>query len=74
MVVDGQQRVTTLTLLLAAVRNALDHLGAKNLATGIQKLIERPDINNDVRFVLQTETSYPYPCRRAQEKKRRLSN
>jgi hypothetical protein len=60
MVVDGQQRLTTLTLLLASVRNALDTIDRKSLAMGIQKLIERPDINNDVRFVLQTETSYPY--------------
>lgn len=60
MVVDGQQRLTTLTLLLAAVRNALDSLGQKNLAAGIQKLVEREDINNDRRYVLQTETSYPY--------------
>jgi uncharacterized protein with ParB-like and HNH nuclease domain len=60
MVVDGQQRLTTLTLLLAAVRNALDALDRESLAIGIQKLIERPDINNDLRFVLQTETSYPY--------------
>jgi uncharacterized protein with ParB-like and HNH nuclease domain len=60
MVVDGQQRLTTLTLLLAAVRNALDTLYESNLATGIQKLIEREDINNDRRYVLQTETSYPF--------------
>ncbi len=60
MVVDGQQRLTTLTLLLASVRNALDAIDRESLALGIQKLIERPDINNDVRFVLQTETSYPY--------------
>jgi hypothetical protein len=60
MVVDGQQRLTTLTLLLAAVRNALDQLGLGNLAKGIQKLIEREDINNEKQFVLQTETSYPF--------------
>src|SRR6266496_1273530 len=60
MVVDGQQRLTTLTLLLASVRNALDKLQLPNLAAGIQKLIEREDINNERRFVLQTETSYPF--------------
>jgi uncharacterized protein with ParB-like and HNH nuclease domain len=60
MVVDGQQRLTTLTLLLAAVRNALDQLALGNLAKGIQKLIERDDINNVKQFVLQTETSYPF--------------
>ncbi len=60
MVVDGQQRLTTLTLLLAGVRNALDQLGLASLAKGIQKLIEREDINNEKQFVLQTETSYPF--------------
>ncbi len=59
-VVDGQQRLTTLTLLLAAVRDDLDALGHRALATGVQQLIERPDINNQNQYVLQTETSYPF--------------
>jgi len=59
-VVDGQQRLTTLTLLLAAVRDDLDALGHKGLATGVQQLIERPDINNQTQYVLQTESSYPF--------------
>lgn len=58
-VVDGQQRLTTLTLLLAAVRDDLDDLGHKDLA-GVQQLIERRDINNQDQYVLQTETSYPF--------------
>jgi len=60
MVVDGQQRLTTITLLLAAIRNALHNLGDTGLAAAVQKLIERDDINNQRRFVLLTETSYPY--------------
>src|ERR1700686_5539429 len=58
-VVYGQQRLTTITLLLAAIRNSLKILGQQALANGIQKLIERPDINSQQTFVLQTETSYP---------------
>lgn len=58
--VDGQQRLTTITLLLAALRNELWWLGATDEAAGIQTLIERRDLNNKSRFVLQTETSYPY--------------
>jgi hypothetical protein len=59
-VVDGQQRLTTITLLLAAIRNSLKDLGRAPLADAVQKLIERPDINSKQTFVLQTETSYPY--------------
>ncbi len=40
-IVDGQQRLTTITVLLAAVRDALHELGQTPLASGVQKLIER---------------------------------
>jgi uncharacterized protein with ParB-like and HNH nuclease domain len=59
-VVDGQQRLTTITMLLAALRNAFEKEGWPNLALGIQSLIERRDIDNKSQFSLQTETSYPY--------------
>src|SRR2546422_3233812 len=59
-IVDGQQRLTTITMLLCAVRNALKAQGHPSLAQGVHKLIERPDITNKDQFVLQTETSYPY--------------
>lgn len=59
-VVDGQQRLTTITMILAALRNALKAETQDELAQGIQHLVEKPDINNHPRFVLQTETSYPY--------------
>jgi len=59
-VVDGQQRLTTITLLLCALRNAFQREGFHHLAQGIHGLIERTDISNQLFFVLQTETSYPY--------------
>jgi len=59
-VVDGQQRLTTITMILAALRNALKENTFNNLASGIHNLIERRDINNKAQYVLQTETSYPY--------------
>jgi len=59
-IVDGQQRLTTITLLFAALRDALLQLNERDLAHGIHKLIERPDINNQNQFVLQSETPYPY--------------
>lgn len=59
-VVDGQQRLTTLTILLAVLRNAFDSIGSTNQANGIQRLIERYDLENKARYVLATETSFPY--------------
>jgi hypothetical protein len=59
-IVDGQQRLTTITLLLAAIRDALHDLELSPLAAGVQKLIEREDINSELQFVLDSETPYPF--------------
>jgi len=59
-IVDGQQRLTTLTMLLCALRDALNTESFVDLAKGLHQLIERPDINNKNQFVLQSESSYPF--------------
>jgi uncharacterized protein with ParB-like and HNH nuclease domain len=59
-VVDGQQRLTTLTILLCVLRNKLVYFKQRDLARGIQNLIERVDINNQLQYVVHAETSYPY--------------
>jgi hypothetical protein len=59
-VVDGQQRLTTITVLLAVLRNALQEFEFSDLAQGIQGLIERRNIDNQPEFILSTETSYPF--------------
>lgn len=59
-VVDGQQRLTTITLLLCALRDAFSEQGEANFAKGLHNLIERADIKADKYYVLQTESSYPY--------------
>jgi hypothetical protein len=59
-VVDGQQRLTTLILLLCALRDAFRDNGDDALAEGTHGFVERSDEDNQPQYVLQTETSHPY--------------
>jgi uncharacterized protein with ParB-like and HNH nuclease domain len=59
-IVDGQQRLTTLTMMLAALRNSFRESGFEDLAKGVHQLIERRDISNQKLYVLRSESSYPY--------------
>ena len=59
-VVDGQQRLTTITILLCVLRDTFQALGEVDLARGIHQLVEKKDRLNKNEFVLKTETSFPY--------------
>jgi len=59
-ITDGQQRLSTVTMVLCALRNALNVEGFPGLAQAVHQLVERADINDKPRFVLTTESSYPY--------------
>ena len=59
-VVDGQQRLTTITILLCAIRDAFKNLERTDLAKGLQAYIEQKNRENKTEYVLRTESSFPF--------------
>lgn len=59
-VVDGQQRLTTITIALCAIRDKYKDLGYEASAKGVHRLIVTRDLDDKSQFVLKAETSYPY--------------
>jgi uncharacterized protein with ParB-like and HNH nuclease domain len=55
-----QQRLTTITIILSALRNAFIKLNEEDLARGIHRYIEQPNIEYINEFVLNAETSFPF--------------
>jgi uncharacterized protein with ParB-like and HNH nuclease domain len=59
-VVDGQQRLLTITILLCVLRDHLLTEKEDKLARGLQRIIERPDLDDKERYTLYSENPYPF--------------
>ncbi len=59
-IVDGQQRMTTIIILLCALRDVFREQNLLDFSEGVQNLIERTNIDNKKQFVLSTESSFPF--------------
>ncbi|ELY6275312.1 DUF262 domain-containing protein [Cronobacter muytjensii] len=59
-IVDGQQRLTTITIILSVIRDSFIKLEQDNLAKGIHKYIEKANVDNENEFILNAETSFPF--------------
>lgn len=60
VVVDGQQRLTTITIFLSCLRNALKEAKEDILAKKIQEYIMNEDDNGTMFPILYNENPYPY--------------
>lgn len=59
-IVDGQQRLTTITILLSALVEAFKAIGEDSLARGVYSYIAARNLKDEPYFRLVTETSEPF--------------
>lgn len=59
-IVDGQQRLTTITMLLSALVEAFKEIERTDLAQGLYTFIEGRDVSNKQFFKLENENPKPF--------------
>lgn len=59
-VIDGQQRITTITILLAVLRDKLYTMNENTLAAGINTFIFNTDARGEAYAVLDNRMPYPF--------------
>ena len=59
-IVDGQQRLTTVTMILCSLRDAFATHGQEDLAEGLRQWVVRANRDNKHQAVLASETTIPY--------------
>lgn len=60
MIVDGQQRLTTITILLSALVESFKEIQQDELAKGLYSFIEGRDVSNTQFFKLENENPKPF--------------
>lgn len=59
-IVDGQQRLTTITMLLSALVDSFNEIKREDLAKGLYAFIEGRDVSNKQFFKLENENPKPF--------------
>lgn len=59
-VVDGQQRLTTITILFSALSDHFKEIGQDKLSEKIFEYIMSEDNNGEIVRILKSESSYPF--------------
>ncbi|MDF2524537.1 MAG: hypothetical protein K0R31_2178 [Clostridiales bacterium] len=69
-IVDGQQRLTTITILFSALAQAFGDFDEPGLADGVYNYVEGRDASNQPFFRIKNETPKPFFQCRIQHKEK----
>ncbi len=72
-VIDGQQRLTTITILLSALSDKFREIGENKLSEIVFDYVLTTDDNGEEVRVLNTKTSYPYFVYYIQDREKKIA-